>query len=60
MPETQFIKSLQRNYARILLPAAPEEKRYQYCILKRGGIRGLLPCGVRYIDSDSYLYETHC
>lgn len=54
--QTEFIRSLQSNYARILLEEAPEEKRYQYCILSRGGIKGLLSCSLRYIDGQAYLY----
>lgn len=54
--QTEFVRSLNRNYERILLEEKPEEKRYQYCILNRGGIRGLLPCSLRYIDGAAYLY----
>ncbi len=50
MLETEFIRSLQNNYERIHLPQRPDEQRYQYCILTRGGIRGLLPCSLRYIN----------
>lgn len=53
---TEFVRSLNCNYARILLKEKPEEKRYQYCILSRGGIRGLLPCSLRYINGEAYLY----
>lgn len=53
---TEFVRSLNCNYARILLDEKPEEKRYQYCILNRGGIRGLLPCSLRYINGEAYLY----
>lgn len=56
MLETEFINSMNNNYERIHLKDKPEEKRYQYCILSRGGIRGLLPCSLRYINGDSYLY----
>ncbi|MDE7112812.1 MAG: FHA domain-containing protein, partial [Acetatifactor sp.] len=34
----------------------PDEQRYQYCILTRGGIKGLLPCSLRYINGQAYLY----
>lgn len=54
--QTEFVRSLNCNYARILLEEKPEEKRYQYCILSRGGIRGLLPCSLRYINGEAYLY----
>jgi hypothetical protein len=56
MLETEFIRSLQSNYERIHLADKPDEQRYQYCILTRGGIRGLLPCSLRYINGQVYLY----
>ena len=56
MLETEFVKSLQSNYERFHLGEAPEEDRYQYKVVKRGGIGGLLPCSVRYFDGESYLY----
>lgn len=54
--QTEFVRSLNCNYERILLNEKPEEKRYQYCILNRGGIRGLLSCSLRYINGSAYLY----
>lgn len=54
--QTEFVRSLNCNYERILLNEKPEERRYQYCILNRGGIRGLLPCSLRYINGFAYLY----
>ncbi len=56
MIQTEFIRSMQCNYERILLDKQPEEKRYQYCILSRGGIKGLLPCSLRYLNGLAYLY----
>lgn len=56
MLETEYVRSLQSNYERIHLAEQPDEHRYQYCILTRGGIRGLLPCSLRYINGESYLY----
>ena len=56
MIETEFIKSMNLNFERIKLDEKPEERRYQYCILSRGGIRGLLECSLRYINSDAFLY----
>lgn len=56
MLETEFIRSIHSNYERVHLPDKPDEQRYQYCILTRGGIRGLLPCSLRYINGDAYLY----
>ncbi len=54
--QTEFVRSLNCNYERILLEEKPEEKRYQYCILNRGGIRGLLASSLRYINGAAYLY----
>lgn len=54
--KTEFIRTLNINYERLLLDEMPEEKKYQYCILNRGGINGLLPCSLRYIDGAAYLY----
>ena len=54
--QTEFVRSLNCNYERLLLDKMPEERRYQYCILSRGGIRGLLSCSLRYINGFAYLY----
>jgi len=56
MLQTEFVRSLNCNYERILLEKKPEENKYQYCIVTRGGIRGLLPCSLRYINGQAYLY----
>ena len=56
MLQTEFVRSLHCNYERILLDKKPEEKKYQYCILMRGGIKGLLPCSLRYLNGLAYLY----
>ena len=56
MLNTEFVKNLHNNYERIMLEKKPEERRYQYCILSRGGIKGLLSCSLRYINGDAYLY----
>lgn len=56
MLETEFVRSLQSNYERVHLDQKPDEQRYQYCILTRGGIKGLLPCSLRYINGQAYLY----
>ena len=53
---TEYVRNLHSNYVRVCLEEKPEEKRYQYCILSRGGIKGLLPCSLRYIDGEAYLY----
>ncbi len=56
MINTEYIRSLNANYERMTLGEKPEEKRYQYCMISRGGIKGLLPCSLRYIDGNAYLY----
>lgn len=56
MLQTEYIRNLNCNYERIVLDKKPEENRYQYCMLGRGGIRGLLPCSLRYLNGLAYLY----
>lgn len=56
MLQTEFLRSLNCNYERILLDKKPEEKRFQYCMLSRGGMKGLLSCSLRYINGSAYLY----
>ena len=56
MLQSEYIRNLNCNYERMLLDKKPEENRYQYCIVTRGGIRGLLPCSLRYINGQAYLY----
>lgn len=56
MLQTEFIKNLNCNYERIMLDEKPEENRYQYCIVTRGGMKGILPCSLRYINGVAYLY----
>lgn len=56
MLQTEYVRNLHCNYERLLLNEKPEDKRYQYCILSRGGIKGLLPCSLRYINGLAYLY----
>lgn len=56
MLNIEYVRSLNCNYERILLDHMPEENRYQYSILGRCQIRGLLPCSLRYIDGRAYLY----
>lgn len=52
----EYVRNLHSNYVRLSLEEKPEEKRYQYCILSRGGIKGLLPCSLRYVDGGAFLY----
>ncbi len=56
MLQTEYVRNLNCNYERVRLKEKPQENRYQYCILNRGGIRFLLPCSLRYIDGDAFLY----
>lgn len=56
MIETEFIKSMDLNFERTMLAEKPEERRYQYCIVSRGGIGGLLGCSLRFINGDAFLY----
>lgn len=56
MLQTEYVRNLNCNYERILLDEKPEEKRYQYCILNRGGIKGLLSGSLRYMNGQAYLY----
>lgn len=56
MLQTEYVRNLHCNYERLLLDQKPEDTKYQYCILSRGGIKGLLPCSLRYINGQAYLY----
>lgn len=56
MLNVEYVRSLNCNYERILLDEMPEERRYQYSMLGRCRIRGLLPCSLRYINGQAYLY----
>ncbi len=56
MLQTEYVRNLHCNYERLLLDQKPEDTKYQYCILSRGGIKGLLPCSLRYINGLAYLY----
>ncbi len=56
MLHTEYVRNCNCNYERMHLDKKPEENRYQYCILSRGGIRYLLPASLRYINGEAYLY----
>lgn len=56
MLNIEYVRSLNNNYERIQLDKIPEERKYQYCILGRCQIRGLLPCSLRYMNGGAYLY----
>lgn len=56
MLQTEFVRSMNANYERVLLEQPPQENRYQYCILSRGGIKGLLSSSLRYLNGSAYLY----
>lgn len=53
---TEYLRNCNCNYERFHLEEKPQDKRYQYCILSRGGIRHLLPTSLRYMDGEAYLY----
>jgi len=52
----EFVRNLNHNYLRVRLSEKPQEKKFQYCILQRGGIGHLLPCDLRYINDEAFLY----
>lgn len=54
--KADYVRELNRNYQRIELQEQPKEKRYQYCIMERGGFKHLLQCDVQTQDGVSYLY----
>lgn len=56
MLQTDYVRNLHCNYERLLLEQKPEDTKYQYCILGRGGIKGLLSCSLRYMNGLAYLY----
>ena len=56
MLHMEYVRNVNCNYERILLEEKPNGKLYQYCVLGRGEIGGLLPCSLRYIDGSAYLY----
>lgn len=56
MLNIEYVRSLNSNYERIQLDRIPEERKYQYCILGRCRVRGLLACSLRYINDSAYLY----
>lgn len=56
MLNIEYVRNLNCNYERILLDKIPEGRKYQYGILGKCRIRGLLPCSLRYINGQAYLY----
>lgn len=56
MLNLEYVRSLNCNYGRVRLDQIPGEKKYQYCILERCQVKGLLPCSLRYINGAAYLY----
>ena len=56
MIRSEYVRNLNRNFERIGLENEADCKRYQYCILFRGGIKYLLSCSCKQIDGCSYLY----
>lgn len=55
MIKTEYVRNLNRNYLRVMPESRPDYKRYQYCILSRGGIKYLLMCNCKNIDGEGYL-----
>lgn len=53
---SEYVRNLNRNFMRIILEEDADCKRYQFCILFRGGIKYLLECDARQIDGSKYLY----
>ncbi len=56
MIKTEYIRNLNCNFVRVLLENQPDQKKYQYCILDRGGMKYLLRCSYKNIDGETYLY----
>ena len=56
MLQAEYVRNLNCNYERILLERKPEENRYQYCIMARNQMKRLLPCSLRYLNGQAYLY----
>lgn len=56
MLNMEYVRSLNCNYGRVMLDRIPGEKTYQYCILERCRVKGLLSCSLRYINGTAYLY----
>ena len=54
--KAEYVRNLNCNYQRLEPGEQPDEKRYQYCIMERGGFRHLLSCDVRKEDGKTYLY----
>ncbi len=44
---SEYVRGLKNNYVRIRELSLPDERKYQYCIMKRGGITGLVPFEIR-------------
>ena len=52
----EYVRNLNHNFLRIRLAQPMQEKRYQYCMLQRGGIAHLLSCDLRHINDEAFLY----
>jgi len=56
--KTEYVRNINRNYLRVMPDSVPDHKRYQYCILNRGGLKYLLPCQFQSVNGEGYLdYE---
>ena len=51
-----YYKDTMRSY--MIIPCPPEAGTtgYQYRMLEMNRIEGILPCGLRHIDGESFLY----
>lgn len=56
MERIEYVRNLNHNYLRIRLEEKPQENKYQYCIIQRGGIKHLLACDLRYVNDEAFLY----
>ncbi len=54
--EIEYTRNLQSNYLKLNLREKPLKNRYQYGIVTRGGVRGLLECHMRFQDDNAYIY----
>ena len=51
-----YYKDTMHSYMIIPCPPEAETTGYQYRMLEMNRIEGILPCGLRHIDGESFLY----
>lgn len=56
MIQKEVIKNMNKNYLRMECDAIPETNRYEYRMMNVDSIYGLLPCHIRFINGNAYLY----